>query len=131
MEIGDFFLFRSRNVNEHPFVVISMPDLDAERVVIVSLTSYDKFYHEIEKDGSCVLQEGDHAWIHHQTCVSYRDAKIVTHALLDQLESDGAIVKLTPVSDDLLTRILEGAQQTDELPGKCRKVLEDQDLIED
>jgi len=130
VEIGGFFLLSDRDINEHPYVIISRPDLDPDRVVIVSLTSYNEPYHEIVKDASCLLQSGDHPWIHHQTCVSYRDGTIVKRSQLEEFESEGHITFQEPVSDEILQRILQGAEQTDELPGKCRKVLEDQDLIE-
>jgi len=130
VEIGDFFLLSDRSIDEHPYVIISMPDLDPDQVVIVSFTSYNEPYHEIVKDGSCILRSDDHPWIHHKTCVSYRDGKIVKKSELERLESAGHITFREPVSNGILQRILQGAEQTDELPGKCRKVLEDQDLIE-
>lgn len=129
-KIGDAFLSRDRRINDHLHVVISDPRIDPAQVVIVSVTSYDKFSHEIYKDGSCVLDSHDHPWIRHRTCISYRDGRVVPESVLDAAVANGSLVMEEPVSSDVLARILEGAEQTEELPNKCRTVLAGQGLIE-
>jgi hypothetical protein len=128
VNIGDTFL--PGRVNDHLHIVISDPVLDADELVLVSLTSYDTFQHQCRKDGSCVLDRGDHPWITHTTCVSYRDGRVVAESKLDDLLRRGEIESREPVADQILTRILEGAEKTEELPNKCRSVLERQGLIQ-
>lgn len=124
MEIGDTFLLRDPRIDEHLWIVISEPQQDSERVVIVSLTS-----HREDKDQSCVLDVGDHPWIRHKTCVSYRDTKCVAESQLDSLVQRSLLEPREAATDDLLAKLFDGAEQTDEMPNKCRKVLVDQGYI--
>jgi hypothetical protein len=130
VDIGDAFLSSDPRIDEHLRIVISDPGVDPEHVVLVGLTSYDRFQHEIYKDNSCLLNPGDHPWITHQTCVSYRDGTLVSEAVLNAAIAGGKLIPQEPISDDVLTRILEGAERTDELPNKCRVILEQQRLID-
>ena len=130
MKIGDAFLSHDRRIDDHLHIVISDPGLNPGQVVLVQLTSYDKFVHEIYKDSSCILRPGDHPWIRHETCVSYRDGRVVSEKILDEAAAAGHLEMVQPVSNSLLERILQGAEQTDELPNKCRAILEEQGLIE-
>ena len=130
MDIGDTFLLRNQEIDEHLYIVISDPGIDPSQVVIVSLTSYDNFQHEIYKDGSCILHPDDHPWILHQTCVSYRDGRSVSKDQLDALLEAGHLQMREPVGKEVLERIHEGAEKTDELPNKCRTILASQMVIE-
>ena len=104
--------------------MISLPGDDPVNVVIVSLTTLTE-----TKDASCKLGPGDHPWIQHATCVSFRDAKCISEAKLDELVASGQLKQMAAASDTLITKILEGAEQTDELPIKCADVLAKQNLI--
>lgn len=126
MEIGDTILLQDSTIEEHLWIVISDPGRDADKVVIVNLESCDG----PEKDGSCILDRGDHPWIRHKTNVRYRDARITTQANLDHLIKNGALKPQEPATDELLAKIFDGAQKTEHLPTKCRTVLELQGLIE-
>lgn len=126
MEIGDTFLLDDRSIDPHLWVVISDPAADRERVVIVNLTSHD----DLSKDSSCLLQVGDHPWVSHETCVRYKDARIVAELQLDALVKRKRLEPREPVSDELLTKILEGAERTEFLPLKCREILRLQGLIQ-
>lgn len=130
MDIGDAFLSRDQEIDDHLHIVISDPGTDSSRVVIVSLTSYENFQHEIYKDGSCVLDPKDHPWIRHRTCVSYRDGRLVPNEALDAALEAGRLEMQESVGKEVLNRILEGAEKTDELPNKCRAVLAEQGLLE-
>ena len=130
MNIGDAFLLTTKGINDHPQVVISDPGQNSEELVVVSLTSYNTISNESRKDGSCILQPGDHPWIKHTTCVSYRDGRIVSEGRLDAMLAARQIELLEPVTDPILTRIIEGAENTEELPNKCKALLEDQRLIQ-
>ena len=125
MDIGDVIRSAKVDVNDHTFIIISDPGADPDEVVIVNFTSYDAFY----KDPSCQLGKDDHPWLKHDTCISYRDAKVVTDAELEEAKKLNLLIVLDPASDELLGKILAGAELTEELPGKCRRVLERQGLI--
>ena len=70
MNAGDTFLVAlpGTSYDSHLWIVISDPDADAERIVIVSLTS-----HRADKDQACLLRVGDHPYVKHDTCVNYRE----------------------------------------------------------
>ncbi len=131
MDIGDAFLSVDPDIDDHLQIVISDPGRDPTSIVIVSLTSYSKFEHEIYKDKSCLLNPGDHPWINHPTCVSYRDGRVVSEEILDAASNNGLVTTEPAISDEILDRILQGAEQTEELPNKCRAILARQGLIED
>ncbi|MBX9792337.1 MAG: hypothetical protein K2Y37_25840 [Pirellulales bacterium] len=126
MQIGDAFLLEDRDIDPHLWVVISHPQENAQAVVIVNLTSLGP-----TKDQSCVLNVGDHPWISHATCVHYADAKCVSEETIDQLVAKSLLQPREPAADALLAKILRGAAITDAMPIKCRRVLVDQDLIDD
>jgi len=125
MDIGDAFLLVDKRIDEHLWVVISRPGENPSEVVIVNLTS-----HDADKDDACILDAGDHPWIRHRTCVRYMDARIASEAALDGLIAAGSLRPQARASDDLLGRILAGAQVSAFLPGRHRRILQDQDLIE-
>lgn len=124
MELGDTFELRNDKIDPHLWIVLSEPQQDAENVVIVNITTLLEW-----KDQSCILGPTDHPWIRHDSCVSYQDAKCVAESLLDSLVTSGQLLPQGPLSDDALRKVIEGAEATDAMPNKCRKVLADQGLI--
>jgi hypothetical protein len=125
MEIGNTYVLQNKSIDEHLWIVISHPEQEAEQIVIVSLTSYGRL-----RDASCILGRGDHPWIRHQTVVGYEFAKCVKESDIDLLVASGELIPREDASDDLLRKILLGAERTDAMPTKCQRVLEDQGLIE-
>lgn len=128
MNYGDTFLIKPKDrlFDRHLWVVISDPRTDAQRVLIVNLTTWNK-----DKDGACILNPSDHPFIHHATCVSYQDAKIVKDSFLEQCLRSGLIVLREPASDDLVEAIIQGAGISLFLPLGCRDVLVQQKLLEE
>jgi len=125
MDIGDVYLVTDRRIDDHAKVVISDPSLNPNQVVWVNFTGAEGEY----RDHSCILEIGDHPWIMKRTCISYKDAMFVKEADIDSLVAKGKIRKLDEVSDAVLRKIHEGAEITDELPGKYQRVLVEQNLI--
>ncbi len=122
---GDTFLqLGARGLPAHLWVVISDAIRPGEGVAIVNFTTWDP-----DKDPSCRLDRGDHPFIEHATCVSYRDARIVAMDVLNSLEQQVSIVRKSPVSDRILGRIRVGAASSPFLPIKIRQLLMDQNLI--
>jgi hypothetical protein len=126
MDIGSTMLLDDSGIEEHLWIVISDPGVNSERVVIVNLESHDS----PEKDDSCMLNVGDHPWITHKTCVRYRDARIAKNEDLDRLVASGALKARADASNELLTKIFEGAEKTLHLPLKCAAILKEQGFIE-
>ena len=125
MEIGDVYLPSNKAIDDHPRIVISDPELNTDKVVLVNFTGFDGEY----RDHSCVLEIGEHSWLKKRTCISYKDASVVKRADVDKLIKSGGLKLLDPVSDEVLRKILAGAEATDDLPNKCRRILSDQSLI--
>jgi hypothetical protein len=65
MNAGDLFKFRNL-ADIRAWTIISDPSVDANSVLIVNLTSWDR--HE---DQACVFKAGDHPFIVNKTCVAY------------------------------------------------------------
>ncbi len=126
MEIGEVYLPVNTAIDDHPRVVISDPELNPKQVVLVNFTGFDGEY----RDHSCVLEVGEYDWLTKKTCISYKDASVVSESEFDELCNRGLLRKLLSVDDSVLGKILKGAEATDELPNKCRRVLASQNLID-
>lgn len=121
MEAGDTFRYGRTT---HLWVVVSDPNLDPLRVVIINMTT------DRGIDRSCILNPGDHPFVAHSTCMLYSMARIVTNAELEQHVSSNAVKLQERVSAEVLERIRQGAAVTDQIPFGCKQVLIDQGLIE-
>lgn len=128
MEAGDTFIFVERGIDAHRhlWAVISDPLIDvAAPVVIVSFTTYKK-----GKDGTCILQPGDHPFIKHCTVVNYRGAVDVSNSGLEGCANNSSLVLQGRLKPPVLERIREGAAVSPFIPEGCRKILSDQGLID-
>ncbi len=126
MEIGDVYLPTNKAIDVHPRIVISDPELNPNQVVLVNFTGFEGEF----RDHSCVLEVGEYGWLTKKTCISYKDASVVNQQEFDTLYERGALKKLAPVDDSVLAKILNGAEVSDELPNKCRRILAAQNLID-
>lgn len=122
---GDTFVNESAtNLPTHLWAVITDIQQSVDKIVIVNFTSLRE-----DGDRSCLLDEGDHPFIQHQTYISYRDACFVTLAKLEELESQGLITRKEPLGIDILARVREGAMVSPFAKLKIRKIIEDQNLL--
>lgn len=122
---GDTFENKSaRSTPIHLWAVISDTQQSVDEIVIVNFTSWRE-----NGDKSCLLDKGDHPYIHHQTYINYRDAYVVTLAKLEELESKGLITRNETLKSSILARVREGAMVSPFAKLKIRKILEDQNLI--
>jgi hypothetical protein len=119
---GDTFLL-SHPYN-HLYVVCSDPTLDAEHVVLVNFTTFEQ-----EEESCCIVNPGEHPFITRKSCIRYKDARIAATVALRKLLDLGQMNRREPVSGDLLTRIRNGASESDFLPEGCRHIPEAQSLI--
>ncbi len=126
MEHGDCFFNKAvRGLRSHPWVIISDPAKDAANVLIVNLTDADKHH-----DQSCRLDVADHpAVIAKPSIVAYQWANLTSVAKLREAEAAGGLFMKERFSAATMRKILDGAQETDELKGAHRIVLRRQGLI--
>lgn len=64
----------------HLYIVLTHPDGEPEKIVIVNLTSYRR-----GSDTTVVLEPGDHPYIRHKTVVNYKDARIAPVEPIERL----------------------------------------------
>jgi hypothetical protein len=103
MKAGDTFTLKDKSVDSHLWVIVSDPAVDAQRVLFVSMTSYD-----VTKEKVCLLDVGDHPFVKHRTCIAYDFAKVAPLQALVTLRDQGHLSMGEPVSDELLERIRQG-----------------------
>src|SRR5262249_20181717 len=125
MKGGDTFYVRNRAFDTHLWVVISDPEKDSERVVMVSLTTYEDY-----KEDVCLLDAGDHPRISHKTCIAYNEARMTTLENLIALRDGGQLSIQAPVSPEVLARIRDGVSKSTRINYKYIEVLLDQGVIE-
>ncbi len=125
MKAGDTFFLTDRAVDNHLWVVISDPTRDSERVVLVSVTTY-----EPHKEALCLLDVGDHHTISHTSCIACNEARMTTPGTLIGLRDGGHLNLQAPVSAELLARIRAGVSRSTRIKYKYIEILLDQEVIE-
>jgi hypothetical protein len=106
VKAGDTFFFGE---DKHLWMIISDPEQDAERVLIVMFHTLRDLRH----DPACVLEDGDHPFINRPTWVNYRRARITSIRALAALEANGELRRHEPLSDRVLLLICKGAADSD------------------
>jgi hypothetical protein len=122
MNAGDTFI---DGLHHHLWIVLSDPAMDQDRLVIVNFTTYT-----VDEESICIVTKGEHPFVKHKTVVRYRDARVVSSAILEELRKAKSISPHRPCSVGLLKRLRDGAAKAaDLLPEVCREVLDEQGLI--
>jgi len=121
MNAGDTFLIPT--LDDHLWIVISDPALDPVNVVLVCLLSWRPHH-----DQACILEQGDHAFVKHSTCVQYPWARTVADARLEELKRDGTLRLKDPLSANILERIRISAANGD-IPTGCFDILRRQGFV--
>lgn len=122
MEGGFTFL---TDVERHLWVVLSDPSQDAERVVIVSITTLAP-----HKEQTCILRRGSHPWVTHDSCVAFGFARIVRLTTLVEARYKGLLRLQEPLSPALLDLIRKSAANSTGLPIEAADILIDQGLLD-
>ena len=119
---GDTFL-----LDRHLFVIISDPSLNSQRIVLAAFTTY-----ESHRDHSCILSAGEHEFVRHDTCVSYDFLPDMTipAADIDRMISSGAAKQMEGVNNEILARILAGAEETERIHYASWDELNKQGLVD-
>jgi hypothetical protein len=85
--------------------------------------------HDGEEEEACVLNVGDHPFIKNKTVIRYREGRIASQADLERLIKKNLLNPNRPFSLEVLTRIRQGAANTEKLPIECRQILINQGFI--
>jgi hypothetical protein len=111
--------------DSHLWMIISDPGNHPDKVVIVNFTSWADW-----KDQACVVDVGEHPYVHKKTCVNYAGAKIVTLDQLKTLEQAGRLKMHSHLSEALLRRIRQGVLDS-RMKMSLAELLLEQGVIED
>jgi hypothetical protein len=122
MKAGDTFLAEN---NEYLWVVLSDPENDAERVLIVSITT-----HTPDKDQACLLPRGCHPWVTHDSCVAYDFAHAPKLSDLLALKDAGKLQFREPVTPALLKRMRDCVADSPRIQLKYADILIEQGLLD-
>jgi hypothetical protein len=125
VKAGDAFYIRDRSVDTHLWVVISDPQRDPERVIMVSVTTFEDY-----KEDVCPINAGDHPRVTHRSCIAYREARMTPLERLIALRDGNHLSIQAPVSGELLARIREGVNRSRAIKYKYVEILLEQEVIE-
>lgn len=125
MEAGDTFYLPDKSADGHLWIVISDPGKNPNRVLLVSMTSYD-----VSKEDVCLIDAGEHPNVTHKTCISYKPARQTSSEILDRLRDSGYLNTQTPVSLELLERIRRGVSLSKRIDLEHVELMEEQELLD-
>jgi len=127
MKPGDTFIIPQpgTSLDSHLWVVISDPAQDAKAILIVNFTTLRG-----DSETACVLAVGEHPFVKHETCVSYRGAKVVSEADIATLMKAGQLKSHAAVSEAILKRIRDGAANSSRMSLEHAEILSCQGLID-
>ena len=125
MTAGDTFYVRDGMVDTHLWVILSDPEDDPDRVVLVSMTSF-----EPHKESVCLLEAGDHPRVSGTTCIAFNEARLTTLGSLQAFHDRGFLSIQEPVSESLLRRIRDGVSKSTRIKFKIVEILLEQGVIE-
>jgi hypothetical protein len=87
-------------------------------VVIVNVTT-----HSPDKDGTVILDEGDHPFMRHPSSVYYALARLSSWAMIQKAIGNGLVVLQEPMTDSLLDRVRQGGLKSPFTPGKIKSAI--------
>ena len=105
-------------------MIISDPDLDPQRVLMVNFSSWKPY-----RDRACIVEPGDHPFLIRPSCVNYPEARVTSADVLDRLQAANQLFPRQPLSLDLLARIRQCARVS-RLRLEHLQLLLDQGLVE-
>lgn len=117
MNPGDTFLSLSPGSLDHLWIVVTPPNRDNE-IAIVNMTT-----KRADSDLACEIAVGDHPFVQHDTVISYADAQLVPHQLIESNVRKAVLPTRAPVSRELLRRIQYGALASDRTPIKVQDAI--------
>ena len=112
-------------LKKHLWFIISAPDPNG-RVVIVNLTSW---HGRKTDDPACIVDVGEHEFIHHKSYVNYADARSAEIGQLESLRQQDFLTLHADASPALLRKIWNGAAKSKYMKGKYLAVLKSQGRV--
>jgi hypothetical protein len=113
--------------DRHVWVVISAPDrFPDDDVIVVNITT---IYQGAPYDSACVLYNGDHPTVKHDSYIRYQSAVGFTAQRIQSAVTAGAIIILESIEQSVLDRIRLGAQNTNRMPRALKAILSRQGVI--
>lgn len=121
-----FFNKNSPSLPTHLYMVASDPEKNAAEVVLVNATTrhFDTVFDE-----ACLLSEGDHPDIEHDSYMTYMRLKIAAAAVIDAGMKGGVLTKRQDLTSELLRKVQEGVMKSKYAPRKAKTILEDQGFV--
>lgn len=126
MYAGETFFFREKQA--HFWIVLSDPALDASRVLLVNVTTFQR--GSSHKEDVCRLYPGDHGFIEHESCINYHDSRVYPDAHLTSMLARDRIVLHDALEPHILKRIRDGASLSRRIPFEHLEILLDQGLLD-
>lgn len=102
------------HVFEHLYIIIAV--IGEDRALLVNVTT-----QRGNSDNACILKEGDHDFIKHDSVINYMDAWIIQVSKLKEKIEKREFVLKPPLSSELFKRIKEKAKDSLYLPPKYLK----------
>jgi hypothetical protein len=125
MRAGDTFFSDFGSDHEHLWVIVSDPE--QEYVLTVNLSSVRRGRHH---DDTCILTDGEHDHVHHDTWVYFKAAMLHPSALLRRALRERMFDSGTPVSPAVLERIRRGFMESPHAKIGHQEMLVSQGLAE-
>jgi hypothetical protein len=116
LNAGDTFLLSTPPNDKHLFVAIA--PTQSGKYLCVNVTSKRN-----NSDTSCVLQQGDHPFIRHDSVINYKKAREVDPSVIQNQINRGNCIQHQPVSPSLLNRIQQGGINSTRLKNKYKNYL--------
>lgn len=116
--------FMQSGLSEHLFVVLTDPNtyLDegyGQRFCLVSV-NFTSVRDGRNIDNACIITAGEHPFIQHDSYVLYEKMEFMDYERTFQAVNDGVYRASTPVSSELLQRIINGIQQSGSVKRKFK-----------
>lgn len=124
-QAGDTFFMQSGS-SEHLFVVLANPNTYPDEgygqrlcLVSVNFTSIRNGQHI---DSACIITEGEHPFIRHDSYVLYERMQFIDYERTCEAVNSGVYRASTPISAELLQRIIDGIQQSGAVKRKFKNL---------
>ena len=102
MNVGDTFFNINVGTLNHLWVVIARSN-DGQLAIVNLTTRRD------DSDETCLISQGEHPFVKHDTAVHYSMGQLVEESVLETLQEHKHLQMRVPASSELLHRIQQGA----------------------
>jgi hypothetical protein len=116
---------RYGDLEQHLWIIVSEPDASGQ-VILVNLTTWAG---KSDDDPACIINKGEHEFVHHKTYVSYIDTRFASIKQLESLARQKWLTMYPDASKVLLKKIWGGAEKSIHTKGKYLSLLRSQGCI--